>query len=132
MACGTTNASEIEEHQQDMADSKPSHHEPLEIVPDCRGCKNQRVNPVEDSSMPGQDRSGILYAGAAFECRLEYISYLPRDATENSHGEHVRQPDLHPISEQSAHQQSTEQIRSRSLQRLVRTPLWRHLHPSEA
>jgi hypothetical protein len=57
--------------QTQATNSDPSHNEPLEIVPDCGGGKNESVDAVEHSAMSRKNRTGILDAGTALERGLE-------------------------------------------------------------
>src|ERR1700680_4168885 len=85
--------------------SNSSHDEPLKIVPDCGGGKNESIDAVKHSAVSRKQRTGIPDAGAALKRRLEHSSDLARNASEGGHREHVRRPDLHPISEYGSDEQ---------------------------
>src|SRR5689334_19549452 len=80
--------------RQAASESRAQHES--KIVPDHRRGQNQRIDAVEYATVPRQQGTRILYAGAAFICGLQQVAGLPRDICKASHQHGLKRVDIEP------------------------------------
>src|SRR5208283_1890896 len=110
--------------------SSPSSQNPRiqhhQVVPNHRYTQNQRINPIQNPSMPRQQPPRILHPSRPLVPRFQQIPHLSRHIPDRSHRQQMPHGNLDPVAERPRHQQRPHHPTHRPFPSLLRRKLRRH------
>src|SRR5215469_10236413 len=98
---------------------------PQPIIPDNREGEDESVDTIKNTAVAGEERAGVLNAGAALVGRFEQIAHLAGDVAGCGHSEHVNRGDVYasPVFHGERDQEGAEEAGDRAFPGLLRAEM---------